>query len=667
MLFPNAPERHDQENRDILSRMEKFYSDSLTINQAFWAEAETDTRFEAGDQTLWNELYSNLPEYKRKNFNFNRIKRLNNMVSGHQRNNRKSTIVIPVENGDQKTADQFTKIIMWINQQENVLNTISDAFQGALTTGMNLLHVWIDYRNDPVSGNVKIDNCPYNSFLIDPYFKKPDLSDCNGLWKRAYITKDEALSLLPDKADEIENINPLETNRDGKFQYLPENYNLSSGKLLTYDEFYYRDYREQEILIDSETGEALEWKHNDEEALKYFLSVYPQIKRDKQKIPTVKLAIVVNGHVMYDGQNPLGIDVYPFVPVFTYFNPQMSSYEWRIQGLVRGLRDAQYLYNRRKIIELDIFESQVNSGWVYKPTSLINPKDVYLSGQGRGIGLKRSAQMTDVQRIEPSQVPASMVEVSKSLGEEINQISGVSDELLGMSVNDKSGILTMLKQSAGVTTLQPIFDNLDQSQKILGKILISIIQNNFTPGKIKRIIEDEPTQEFYDKKFGLYDAAIEEGVNTTTQRQVNFVQLLHLKEAGIPIPDEEIIKASTLQNKNDLIESIQRANQQREQEQQATKNIELQELKSRANLADARAAADRGLAIERTSRVDENESLAVERQAEAVKDRMAGVFDLVKALKEIESIDINQLKTLVALSKMLKSEESGAKLEPEQQ
>jgi len=86
------------------------------------------------------------------------------MISGHQRRNRKSNIVIPVENGDEETATQFSKIFSWVNQQEGVLETVSDAFQGALVTGLNLLQVWVDYRSDPISGNIKVDNCSYNSF-----------------------------------------------------------------------------------------------------------------------------------------------------------------------------------------------------------------------------------------------------------------------------------------------------------------------------------------------------------------------------------------------------------------------------------------------------------------------------------------------------------------------
>ena len=37
----------------------------------------------------------------------------------------------------------------------------------------------------------------------------------------------------------------LDLGRDGKFQFMPESYNYGYKNLLTYDEFYYRDYRTQ--------------------------------------------------------------------------------------------------------------------------------------------------------------------------------------------------------------------------------------------------------------------------------------------------------------------------------------------------------------------------------------------------------------------------------------
>lgn len=653
MLFPQlGTEYYDEKDKGIIDRMTAFYSEAITINQSFWGEADTDSRFHAGDQTLWNDLYGNLPANRRRQFNFNRIRRVTNMISGHQRRNRKSTIVVPVENGDEQTADQFSKILLWINQQEGVLETISESFEGALITGMNLLQVWMDYRQDPVSGNIRVDNCSYNSFLIDPYFRKADLSDCRALWKRSFLTKRECLSLLPDKSEEIMGLMGQD-NRDGKFQYMPESYNYGLKNLLTYDEYYYKEYRTQRCLVDSQTGETQEWRVDNEEALRVFLAAYPTITVIEQEIPTVRLAIVVQGKVMYDGPQPTGLDLFPFVPVFSYYHPELPYFPWRIQGVVRGLRDSQYLYNRRKVIELDILESQINSGWKYKENALVNPKDVFMSGQGRGLALKEEAQMTDVEQIIAPQIPPSMIQLSEILGKEIQEISGVNEELLGSALDDKAGVLSMLRQGAGLTTLQGLFDQLDRSQKLLGKLMIELIQLNFMPGKIKRILEQEPAIQFYNKSFGRYDAAIEEGFNTTTQRQMQFAQLLQLRETGVPVPDTVLIEAATLQDKSELIDAITQQQQQAQQAQMAQLQVQLQEQQARTELAQARAQADRGLGMERVSRIQENQALAIERRAEAEKDQDAALLNLVKALKEIDDIDINQVQKLMALSRMV--------------
>ena len=657
MLFQQRGSAFNSEDDNrILSKMSKFYNESITINQSFWGEAATDTRYEAGDQSLWADLYASIPTSRGKSFNFNRIRRITNMISGQQRKNRKSTIVTPVENGDEETADQFSKILMWINQQEGVLETVSEAFHGSLVTGLNLLQIWVDYRTDPVSGNIKVEKCDYNSFLIDPFFKKKDLSDCNAIWKRSYLTKRECISLLPDHRDRIV---PLtgEKSRDGKFQHMPESFNYGIKDLLPYDEFYYKDYRKQKMLIDSDTGETLEWVSNNQEGLDQFLKLYPSVTIVEQDVPTVKLAIVVADNVMYDGPNPLGIDSYPFVPVLGYYNPQMVDYASRIQGVVRGLRDAQYLYNRRKIIELDILESQVSSGWKYKENALVNPNDVFMAGQGKGIAIREEAQMTDAEQIVAPQIPPSMIQLSELLGKEIQEISGVNEELLGSAQDDKAGILSMLRQGAGLVTLQGLFDNLDNAQKLIGKLMIGIIQRNFTPGKVQRIIEQQPTQQFYNKAFGKYDAAVEDGLNTTTQRQMQFAQLLQLKEAGVNIPDDVLLDAATIQNKKELTDSVKRIQEEQAKQQQMQLESALKEEQARTELAQARTLADKGLGLERISRIEENRALAVERLAEAEKDKDIGMLNLVKALKEIDDIDLSQVERLFALSRMVKGEQ----------
>jgi hypothetical protein len=661
MLFPIlGPQYYDQKDQAILSRMESFYAEAITINQSFWGEADTDTRFEVGDQTLWTDLYGNLPANRRRQFNFNRIRRVIEMVSGYQRRNRKSTICIPEINADAETADQFTKVLMYVNKTGNVLETISEAFHGALVTGMNFLHVWTDYRTDPVNGEIKVDCCPYNSYMVDPYFRKLDMSDCNGIWKRSFLTKRECISLLPESTEEILGLTGLDagTGRDGKFQFMPESYNYGYKNLLTYDEFYYRDYRQQKLLIDSQTGDTMEWKSDDEDALRMFLEMNPTITVTKQEIPTVTLAIVVQGRVFYHGPQPQGIDSYPMVPVVGYYNPQMPYFPYRIQGMVRGLRDAQYLYNRRRIIELDILESQINSGWIYKENALVNPKDVFLNGQGRGLALKSDAQMTDVQQILPPQVPPSMIQLSELLAREVMEISGVNEELLGSAIDDKAGILSMLRQGAGLTTLQSLFDHLDLAQKAVGKIMLDIVQANWTPGKIAKILEDQqPAAQFYNKNFGKYNADVEEGLNTTTQKQMQFAQMLQLREAGVPISPVDLLEAATIQGKKKIIENSVAMQQAQMQAQQIQLQAGVQEQQARTNLAHARAQADRGLGLERVSRIQENQALAQERRAAAEKDREMALLNLVKALKEIEGVDLAHLEKLINLNQLVQSGE----------
>lgn len=648
----------DEQHRNVLRMMETAYEQSISIGQTYWYQANQDIEYYAGNQSAWSTSYGvGIPESRRKQYNFNRIRPIVNSISGHQRRNRKSSVVTPIENGDAETADQFTKILMWINQQEGVLNTISDCFEGSLITGLTMLHTYMDYREDPVSGNIKVDALAFNQFLIDPFFRKQDLSDCNYIWRRSFLTKRECISLCPDQEETIMSLtsNTSVNGRDAKFQFLPETYNPAITDLLTYDEYYYRDYRIQLMLADSQTGETIEWKSNDKQMLEAFLAQNPQVQLIKQEIPTVNMALVIQGKVIYAGPNPSGSDKYPFVPVFCYFHPEMVDFPNRIQGITRGLKDAQYCYNRRKVIELDILESQMTSGFIMKENSIVNPNDAYLTGQGRTLFVKQGAQMSDIQRIESPAIPPTTLAISETLAKEMNYISGVSEESMGMAADDVSGILAMLRAKASVNSLEGVFDQLDRSQQLLARLHMDMIQTNFTPGKIQRILEgDGPAPQFYNKAFGRYHVAIEDGLNTSTQRQMQLMQMVQLKtEAGINFSEEDILEASTLQNKKKILDNLQKRQQQEQQAAQQQQQAQLRYVNSQAEDMEARSIANRGLGAERMSRIEENHSLSIERKAAAIRDEQQGLLTLVKAMKEIDSTEIAHVKELFTISQML--------------
>lgn len=655
-LFPQLSDTYYVDNdQNILKQMDYTYAKNITINQSFWSEADIDSRFEAGDQSLWNDIYGNLPAFRKRQFSFNRIKRVVNMISGYQRQHRKSVAATPVLPHAQQGADDFTKLLYHTDNFASINEVESDCFEGALITGMNLMSVWMDYRTDPVNGDIKVDQCAHNAFLIDPYFRKMDLSDCNNLWTRKFLSQNVVAGLLPGRESEIKNLRGW-ASRDGKFQFEPESYNYGNQDLLIYDEFWYLSTRKQVCLVDVQTGEAMEWRGQDED-LGAFLKMYPQIIKIDNEIPTTKLAIVVQGKVMYHGPNPLGIDRYPFVPVWAYYKPDLPYFPWRIQGVVRGLRDAQYLYSRSKILMLDLWESQINSGYKYKENALVNPKDVFLQGQGKGLALKAEAQMTDVEKIEPAQIPPSMIQLSEMLGSEISQISGVNEELLGSAEDDKAGILSMLRQGAGLTTLQVLFDNLDRAKKLLGTLRIELMQANWTPGKVERILGREPADEFYNRAFSKYDIIVEEMPLTSTQKQLALRQALYLKELGIPIPTSYLIENMNIPDKDDLMQAIEETEQAQQKQQEMMQQLQMQQMQVDNETKLSYSQAQHALAAERMNKTQLDAALSAERLQRADEDRTGSVLNLIKAASELQGMEIDQFERSLNIIKNIETGE----------
>ena len=667
-MLMRPPEYLDSQYGAIKRKIDADYTANQAVWQQFWVDATIDTRLEAGDTSLMAEFSSSLPNNNKGQWYFNRVRPLCNMVQGYQRRNRKSTVVVPLENADSHTADQWTKILLHIYKKENLYELLSQGFhQGACISGLNLLQVFIDWQNDPISGDIKVDNIPYNYFMIDPYFKKHDLSDASFIWTRRYVSHSVAANLMPDHYDAIMALpgNPTGTGRDGRFQYAAESYGQTQQNRLAYDEYYYRDVRKQKLLIDKVTGESFELSNQDQDHRDRFLAENVSVEVFEQEIPTVRLAISIQDKIFYDGPNPFNIDIFPFVGVFGFYNPMTPYFYSRIQGLCRSLRDPQILLNRRIILSADLLESQVNSGFIFKENAPVDVKHLFQTGQGRIIPIKDEAQITDIVPIVPPQIPPSFFQMQETFSKELNLVSGINEELMGSAIDDKAGILSALRQGAGLTTLQPLFDNLDATQVRLSEVVMKMVKANYTPGKVKNILEgQQPAPLFFDKAFGKYHCMVELGFNTESQKQMQFAQLIQLKEMGVQIPDKWLLNAATIQNKQEIMQDIENNQKMQMQMQQMQMQSQMQEAQARTELAQARAKADTGLFLERSSRVQENFALAEERKAAAVKDDQQALLNYARALKELEDLDLSQVHKVVEIQSMLKAMNQPENREP---
>ena len=306
------------------------------------------------------------------------------------------------------------------------------------------------------------------------------------------------------------------------------------------------------------------------------------------------------------------------------------------------------MYNRRKVIELDILESQINSGWIYPIDSVTDPKAFRQSGQGFLIPLKAGHLPQEIQRIDPPGIPGSMLALSQSLSEDITKISGVNEELLGSATDDKSGILSMLRQGAGLVTLQTIFDKLDYTQRLYGKIRLQAIRKNFSKGKITSILGHEPDQKFFTSHSLKYSVSVEEGNYSTTQRQMELQQLLHFKQLGIPISNKSIIRAAFITNKKQVEQDMEEEMQQQAQQQQAQSQQQEKADNAKVMAAFAKSKLDMAKAQESYAKIEEIHS-------KAEHNEMESDLNLVKLAMQLEDVQFNQLKAAFELAGAMKA------------
>src|SRR5277367_4453555 len=192
-------------HQDIIKDFGESYERAYQLWNTYYAEAYKDLSYYLGNQWSLEEL-AYLNNQRRSSFTYNKIRRLINLVQGYQRKNRLSTVIRPIENASENTADLFTDVMQYIMQSSDGYEAISNAFKGALTTGMSFLSPWIDYRNDPVSGDIRFHQDDWNAVIMDPFFTKKDLSDCSFLARRKFLSRTDIISLLPDKEDVINSL-----------------------------------------------------------------------------------------------------------------------------------------------------------------------------------------------------------------------------------------------------------------------------------------------------------------------------------------------------------------------------------------------------------------------------------------------------------------------------
>lgn len=639
-------------NISLRQSMEKNYSDCINILQTQWYQADVDQRFCMGDQDIWGLIFPGVATYRRKVWNFNIMNPIVQAVSGQQRQTRKSTACMPIHNGQQKTADQLTKCL-YNNHKKGFYQTFSDCFElGALTQGLGFMYMFADPTQDPLSPDPVWRYVDMKSCLFDPYFRKHDMSDARFWWMRTFFDKDDAALKYPNLADDILSL-PKGTYRDDKFFYMPEVYQIQFPNLIAFDEYWYASNREATFLVDRKTEETQEFTGTEEQLKELMYTFRGKLATIKRNVPTVRRSIILNDRVMVDEPNPYGLDKYPVVPNLAYFTADTPYYAYKFRGICRDLRDPQYLFNRLKVSNLEILDAQ-QQGLKIKKGALVTPDDALNSGHGRVLSIDPEFSMDDVQPmpiVPPSPVMLQMEEMLKDV---IYRVSGVDPQSMGIDVDDKAGIISMMRQAATARNLTRLFDQADEAQRLCGEIECEFIMKNWTYGKVKQVIGEEPALEFDNKIFFKYGCKVVQVPLTESQQQLELAQLLHLQQIAPDVmPIDEIVEAMTIQNKDRIVEKIQTKQKAQAEQQQKVEALQMKQMEVDNLTKVAYAHSQEGLAQERVAKIQTDSAVAQDKLRRAHQEDTASLLNVVKALKEIKGMDLDHLsKSLEMLQKL---------------
>lgn len=561
------------------------------------------------------------------------------MVTGYQRQHRKDMIYIPAEGADPNTTDQYTRIIKHVTQSSGINETFSKACELACVSGMVLLQPYLDYSKDPAQGDLKVKLWEYNSFLIDPFFREADGSDAQFVWCQEYISKKEAEDRFPDK---IEAIAPMAgaPQRYGSFYFLPENYNMNRNDLMVLSYVWYKWKKTKKKLYSPSRHQFFDYA-GDNQHLEEILYNIPDLQVVEVDVPTWKLAVVLNDQLMFQGENPLGFDEFPFVPVFWNYEPHQNYYDLRCRGLVRTMRDTQFLLNRRVVINHDISESSINTGWKRKVGAVANEDNLKKSGQGYDVIINDGYELTDAEKIIPNAVPPSDMALADQLIGFIYKVAGVDIENWSAQEDPNASSLTvLLKQAANLTVLQKYFDQWDYSLKSLGEILLKVVLNNWNAAKVGLIIGEDPSPHFYSRIFAKYQCLVEEGINTATQKNMQAKQLMDINALfGREVfPPSMIIKDMNLSGRAEAIEYLQQQEMQQSAVAQEAQGIQHAFEETKLKEMTARTANYIASAKERYGRYESNIGLLEERISEISKNRALSTKAKMEALEKMVDV-----------------------------
>lgn len=627
----------------------------------FVEKADKCDRFFLGDQWESTDVQA-LKQVRRPALTINKVLSTVSNVLGEQINNRSEIAFRPRSGSPAETAEVLTKVFKQISDNNQLDWLRSDMFADGVITSRGYLDVRIDY-NDQMQGEVRIAGLNPKNVIVDPDAEQYDPDTWSEVFVTKWVTADDIATIYNKEDAEYlrgrdtsffpygyDSINSFRDRFGDRFapMYVGDYDHTSVQRNIRLIDRQYRQLKTQKHFVSSEGDMRPVPDDFDRNRIAWYVEKYG-FRVISKLVRRIRWTVIADNVVLFDDWSPY--KHFTVVPYFPYFR------HGKTMGMVENLLGPQELLNKVSSQELHVVNTTANSGYKVKTGSLRNMTTGELEAKGAQTGIVIEVDdVNDIEKLQPNQVPQGLDRISYKAEEHIKTISGVPDSVMGMDRADVAAKAIQQKRQAATTNLVKPLDNLARTDHILARNVLDLVQSFYTEERILTIVKDSVTMEtesftinqttpagevVNDLTIGEYDVVVSSVPVRETLEDSQFEQAVSLRELGVGIPDSVLIESSRLQNKRQVLESINgNANSP---EAQAQRELERRATEAEVAKAEAEAAqkgADAGLKQAKTQETIVKAQVLANTPPEAP----AGVNPAVEEAKAMQEMDLEERK-----------------------
>ncbi|MGJ4954617.1 portal protein [Bradyrhizobium sp. HKCCYLRH2015] len=595
-----------------------FKRDYGSEAQTKWrTEAKEDYAFEAGDQ-LTDDDKNILKDMNRPIVVFNRIGVTVDSVAGQEVANRQEVQFLPRQQGAVKKNELLTSAAKWFRQQCDAEDEESDAFRDVVVCGMGWTETCLDYEENP-EGEPRVHRVDPLEMVWDSGAKKRNIVDGRRLFHVRRVTIDEARALCPGDPDRpFEDADYNASWVDGRDSDRPHEVDANfytreenNGKdddddaMVTLVRAQWWERVPVYLMADPENPQSIKTLTAEEHAelsKKFKLAGAPMPKTVKSTRKVYRQAYL--GSVLLEIGDAPAKGHFSFKAITGKRDRNKNTFF----GIVRAMKDPARWSNKWMSQTMHIMNSSAKGGIAAERGQFFdddqdgeaswakNDQVTYLKP-----GALSGANPKFIQK-PVAEFPAASFNLMQFAVQSLPAVSGVNVEMLGMQgAADQAASLDRQRKQAVMLILQPLFDGLRRYRKEQGRLLLFLIQNYLSDGRLIKIEGPEEAQfvPLIRQTDVTYEVIVDEAPTSANQKELTWTLLQQiLPVIGKMLPPATwlaLLKYSPLPTsaQKDISDSIQQSQQQPDPEQQKRDaELKLQNDKAQADIENHRKLTD---------------------------------------------------------------------------